>query len=113
MSLMGPQGLQRVAEASHAAHRELVAALTRVKGVRAAFSSPTLPRGRADARSAGGAGAESAGIAAEFSAVSVSPSTIPSSATRLLVCATETRTTEDIEAYAAALGDVMTAARAA
>ncbi len=42
MSLMGPQGLQRVAEASHARTRELVSALTHVKGVRAAFSSRTF-----------------------------------------------------------------------
>src|SRR5689334_1199224 len=40
MSLMGPQGLQRVAAASHARARELVSALTRVKGVRTAFNSP-------------------------------------------------------------------------
>src|SRR4029079_13963224 len=37
MSIMGPQGLERVAAASHARTRELVTALSRVKGVRTAF----------------------------------------------------------------------------
>ena len=40
MSIMGPQGLERVAAASHARTRELVTALSRVKGVRTAFSTP-------------------------------------------------------------------------
>src|SRR5512135_2024182 len=37
MSLLGPEGLERTAAASHARTRELLAALTRLKGVRAAF----------------------------------------------------------------------------
>src|SRR6202158_2765850 len=40
MSLMGPQGLARTAAAAHARARELVAGLTRVPGVRLAFSGP-------------------------------------------------------------------------
>ena len=40
MSLMGPQGLARVAAASHARTAELVAALARVPGVRRLFPSP-------------------------------------------------------------------------
>jgi glycine dehydrogenase subunit 1 len=112
MSLMGPQGLQRVAEASHARTRELVAALSRVKGVRVAFSSPTfhetvltLDRPVAPVLRA----LESRGILGGLSLAEH----YPELANALLVCATETRTTEDIEAYAAALGDVMKAARAA
>ncbi len=113
MSLMGPQGLQRVAGASHARTRELVAALTRVKGVRVAFSSPTfheavvtLDRPVAPVLKA----LESRGILG-----GLQPRTkhYPELGNALLVCATETRTTEDIEAYAAALGDVMKACRAA
>ena len=38
LSLMGPQGLERTAAAAHARTRELVAALTRVPGVRPAFT---------------------------------------------------------------------------
>ena len=40
LSLMGPQGLTRTAAACHARTRELVAALTRVPGVRAGFAGP-------------------------------------------------------------------------
>src|SRR5580700_888196 len=42
MSLMGPQGLERTAAASHARARELVNGLTRLKGVRAAFQGPAF-----------------------------------------------------------------------
>src|SRR6202050_1688412 len=40
LSLMGPQGLERTAAAAHARCRELVAALTRLPGVRLAFAGP-------------------------------------------------------------------------
>ena len=40
MSLLGPAGLERVAAASQTQTSELVAALTRVKGVKLAFSGP-------------------------------------------------------------------------
>src|ERR1043165_538522 len=40
MSLLGPVGLKRVAESAHARTRELITALTRVKGVRTAFNTP-------------------------------------------------------------------------
>ena len=40
LSLLGPVGLARVAEASHQRTQELVAAVTRIKGVRAAFDGP-------------------------------------------------------------------------
>src|SRR6202050_4641365 len=40
MSIMGPQGLSRVAAAAHARTSELVAALTRVPGVRSLFTAP-------------------------------------------------------------------------
>ncbi len=105
MSLMGPQGLKRVAEASHARTRELIAALTRVNGVRCAFTSPTfheavltLDRPVAPVLKA----LESRGILGGFSLAEH----YPELGNALLVCATETRTTEDIESYAAALGDV-------
>src|SRR6516165_11465613 len=40
LSLLGPQGLTRTAAAAHARTRELLAALTRVAGVRLAFPGP-------------------------------------------------------------------------
>src|SRR5262249_25597051 len=42
MSLMGPVGLERVAAGSHARTRELVSALTAVKGLRRAFAGPVF-----------------------------------------------------------------------
>jgi glycine dehydrogenase subunit 1 len=112
MSLMGPQGLERVAAASHARARELVTALTRVKGVRSAFNTPcfheavvTLDRPVAPVLKA----LESRGILGGFSLAEH----YPELGNALLVCATETKTSEDIAAFADALGDVVKAARAA
>jgi glycine cleavage system P protein (glycine dehydrogenase) subunit 1 len=112
MSLMGPQGLARVARASHARTRELVAALTRVPGVRAAFPSPHFhesvvafdrPVAPVLQRLA------DRGILAGFDLAEH----YPELGHALLVCATETKTSADIERYANALGEVMQAARAA
>jgi glycine dehydrogenase subunit 1 len=112
MSIMGPQGLQRVAETSHARTRELVTALTRVKGVRTAFTSPAfheaviiLDRPVAPVLKS----LEARNIIGGFNL----SEHYPELGNALLVCATETKTAEDIEAYASALGDVMKAARAA
>jgi glycine dehydrogenase subunit 1 len=112
LSLMGPQGLARVARASHARTGELVAALTRVPGVRRAFPSPYFhesvvafdrPVGPVLQRLA------DRGILAGFDLAEH----YPELGHALLVCATETKTSADIERYANALGDVMKAARAA
>jgi glycine dehydrogenase subunit 1 len=112
LSLMGPQGLTRTAAASHARAQELVGALSRVPGVRLAFSGPyfheavlELDRPVAPvlrALSARGiiGGLDLAGY-------------FPELGHALLVCATETKTSADIERYRASLGDVMQAARAA
>ena len=112
MSIMGPQGLSRVAAASHARTTELVGALARVPGVRGVFSAayfheavlgldrpvaPVLQR-LADR-----------GILAGFDLAEH----YPELGHALLVCATETKTSADIERYAAALAEVMKAARAA
>jgi glycine dehydrogenase subunit 1 len=112
MALMGPQGLERVATASMARTAELVAALTRIKGVEAAFGGarfheallrldqPVAPVLEQLARR---------GIAGGFDA----SADYPELGNALLVCATETKTSGDIAAYAAALGDTLRAARAA
>ena len=112
MSIMGPVGLQRVAAASHARTRELVTALSRVKGVRPAFVSPgfheavvVLDRPVAPVLKM----LEARGILGGFSLAEH----YPELGNALLVCATETKTSEDIESFATALGDVMKAARAA
>jgi glycine dehydrogenase subunit 1 len=112
MSLMGPQGLARVAAASHAHTGELVAALTRIPGVRKLFPSPYFheavvafdrPVAPVLQRLA------DRGILAGFDLTEH----YPELGHALLVCATETKTSADIERYANALGDVMKAARAA
>ncbi|MGH8310393.1 MAG: aminomethyl-transferring glycine dehydrogenase subunit GcvPA, partial [Steroidobacteraceae bacterium] len=112
MALMGPQGLARVAHSAHAHTRELVAALTRVKGVRVAFDSPRfheavllLDRPAAPVLKA----LAQRGILGGLD-LSEHYSELGNA---LLVCATETKTDADIEAYANALAEAMKAARAA
>jgi glycine dehydrogenase subunit 1 len=112
MSLMGPQGLARVAAAAHARTRELVNDLTRLKGVRLAFQGAAfhesvvlLDRPVAPVlKSLASRGILGGLDLSEY---------YPELGAALLVCATETKTTADIESYAAALGEVMQAARAA
>jgi glycine dehydrogenase subunit 1 len=112
LSLMGPHGLARVASVSHARTSELVGALTRLPGVRAAFASPyfhesvvlldrpvaPVLRALADRGILGGFD-----LAEHYHRLGHA----------LLVCATETKTSADIARYANALGDLMEAARAA
>jgi glycine dehydrogenase subunit 1 len=112
MSLMGPQGLERTAAASHARTRELLTGLTRLKGVRAAFQGPifheavvVLDRPVAPVLRA----LASHGILGGLDL----GEHYPELGHALWVCATETKTTADIESYVAALSDVMQSARAA
>ena len=112
MSLMGPQGLHRVAAASHARTRELIAALTRVKGVRTAFNTPyfhesvvLLDRPVAPVLKA----LESREILGGFNL----QEHYPELGNALLVCATETKASADIESYANALAETLKAAKAA
>src|SRR5579863_2082308 len=112
LSLMGPQGLERTAAAAHARTRELVAALTRVAGVRLAFTGPCFheavlvldrpvsPLLKALAERGIHGGLDLGGY-------------FPELGNALLVCATETKTQADIERYAEALGEVIHTARAA
>ena len=112
MSLMGPQGLARVAAASHARTRDLITALTRVKGVRTAFNTPCfheavvlLDRPVAPVLKS----LDSGGILGGFNL----SEHYPELGNALLVCATETKTAEDIESYATALSETLKAAKAA
>ncbi|HEY7886940.1 MAG TPA: aminomethyl-transferring glycine dehydrogenase subunit GcvPA [Steroidobacteraceae bacterium] len=112
LSLMGPAGLERVAAASHARTRELVAALTRVPGVRRLFSGPVfheeviaLDRPVAPVLEKLAA----RGILGGLDLTEHYPELGPA----LLVCATEIKTSADIERYAGALGDCLREARAA
>ena len=112
MSLVGPRGLAQVAATSMQRTAELVAALAKVPGVRVAFDRPrfheallVLDRPVAPVLEALAA----RGIVGGYDA----SRDYPSLGHALLVCATETRTREDIDAYAAALAGIMTGAAAA
>jgi glycine dehydrogenase subunit 1 len=109
LSLLGPEGLARVANESHRRANELVAALTRIKGVKLAFERPRfheavllLDRPVAPVL------AELArlGIVGGFDL----STDYPELGNALLVCATETRSSEDIEKYASALAETFKAA---
>ena len=112
LALMGAEGLERVANACMGRTAELVAALTRVPGVRVAFSAPRfheavllLDRPVApvlDALAARGieGGLDLSGYYPELGAA-------------LLVCATEVHTEADIATYAAAMAEVLKSVRVA
>ena len=112
LSLLGPVGLERVASACVARTGELVAALTGLCGVRAVFAGPRfheavlqLDRPVAPVLETLAAGGIVGGydLARDY----------PELGHALLVCATETRTTADIESYARALRSVLGRAAAA
>jgi glycine dehydrogenase subunit 1 len=112
LSLMGAQGLRRTAAASHARTRELIALLTRVPGVKLAFSGPCfheavlqLDRPVAPVLKTLAARGISGGLDLERYYPELGPA--------LLVCATETKTQADLERYRTALTEVLQTARAA
>jgi glycine cleavage system P protein (glycine dehydrogenase) subunit 1 len=112
LSLMGPAGLERVATASHARTRELIDALTRLPGVRRLFDGPVfheeviaLDRPVAPVLE----NLSARGILGGLDLAQHYPELGPA----LLVCATETKTTEDIARYAGALAECLREARAA
>jgi glycine dehydrogenase subunit 1 len=110
LTLLGAAGLERVATASHARTQELVQALTRIPGVRARFTGPrfheaviTLERPAKDVL---GELAER-GI---LGGLDLAPH-YSELADAMLVCATETKTVADIDAYVQALADILKPAR--
>jgi len=112
LSLMGPQGLTRTAAAAHARTRELTAALTRVPGVRLAFPGPyfheavlLLDRPVAPVLKALASGGILGGL--DLGAY------YPELGHALLVCATETKTSADIDRYRSALTETLQGVRAA
>ncbi len=112
LSLMGAEGLRRTAATAHARTEALLAALTGLAGVRRVFPSPAFHEAvigferpvaplleRLSAR----------GILGGWDLAEHYPELGPA----LLVCATETKTPEDIERYRAALDECLREARAA
>jgi glycine dehydrogenase subunit 1 len=112
LSLLGPTGLARVASVSHQRTQELVAALTRIKGVRAAFAGPRFHEAVLQFDRPVAAvlrELEQQGVVGGLDLAEHYPELGPA----LLVCATETKTSADIERYAALLGDAVRRAQAA
>jgi glycine dehydrogenase subunit 1 len=106
MSLLGAAGIEKVAAASQTQTSSLVAALTRIKGVKLAFGGPRfheavlqLDRKVGDVLE----GLAKRGIVGGYDL----SRHYPDLGNALLVCATETRADEDIAAYATALAEVM------
>jgi glycine dehydrogenase subunit 1 len=106
LAMMGSQGLERVARACMARTEELVAALTKLPGVRRAFPTARfheavllLDRPVAPVLEA----LADRGIEGGFDLARHYPELGPA----LLVCATEARSSEDVAAYAAALQAVL------
>lgn len=106
MSLLGAEGLAQVAKASHCNTQSLITALTRIKGVERVFSAPyfheTLLRFNQPVETILSA-LQAAGIAGGYPVASH----YPQLANTLLVCATEMRTQEEIDAYANALKAIL------
>ncbi len=110
MSLLGPQGLERVAKACHANTLALVEKLSAIKGVTRVFNRPVFHESvlRLDMPVADALRAlEAQGILGGYEL----SEHYPALGSSLLVCATETRTHEDIEQYAFHLEQIVSKRR--
>jgi glycine dehydrogenase subunit 1 len=112
LALLGPAGLERVARACLARSAELVGALTRVPGVRAAFAGPRFHEAVLTLDRPAGPVLEALAAEGIVGGVGLARD-YPELGEALLVCATETRTTSDIETYARSLARVLGRAAAA
>jgi len=112
LSLMGPAGLERVAAASHARTRELVGALTRVPGVRRLFRGPAFHEDAIAIDRPVAPLLETLAARGIVGGLDLSEH-YPQLGQALLVCATETKTSADIERYATVLAECLREARAA
>ncbi|HKS54640.1 MAG TPA: aminomethyl-transferring glycine dehydrogenase subunit GcvPA [Steroidobacteraceae bacterium] len=106
MSLLGAAGLEKVAAASQTQTSALVAALTRIKGVKLAFGGPRFHEAVLQLDRKPGDVLEALAKRGIVGGYDLSRQ-YPELGNALLVCATETRTDEDVAAYAAALSEVM------
>jgi glycine dehydrogenase subunit 1 len=112
LTLLGPAGLERVARVSHARTRQLVDALSKVPGVKRRFDAPYFHEAVVTLDRPVGT------VLAELARRNIVggldlSGDYPELGDSLLVCATETKSDADIDTYARALREVVTAARAA
>jgi glycine dehydrogenase subunit 1 len=106
LALMGPVGLERVARACIARTSELVEALGRLPGVRAAFKGPRFHEAVLKLDRPAGPVLEALAAEGIVGGVDLSRD-FPELGHALLACATETRTADDVAAYAQALGGLL------
>lgn len=106
MSLIGPEGLRRIAAQSHANTLDLVEQLESLNGVKRTFDTPTfhetaltLPKTTADVLSK----LKQQGILGGLDLHGY----YPELGNALLVCATETKTSADLQNYAQALKQIL------
>jgi glycine dehydrogenase subunit 1 len=112
MSLLGPQGLEAVAQASMQRTEALAAALCKVPGVKRAFTAPHFHETVLIIDRPAAAVLTALARKGILGGLDLSER-YPELGHALLICATETKLSADIEAYATALADVMNASRAA
>jgi len=106
LSLMGPEGLRQTAEHSHINTQKLAEKLCTIKGVERIFNRPCfhetilrLPKPANEILSA----LDAQGVLGGFDL----SQTYPELGNALLICATETKTADDLEQYATALRNVL------
>jgi glycine dehydrogenase subunit 1 len=112
MSLLGAEGLRRVAAACVRNTAELVGQLGSIEGVRRAFSGPFFHEAVLQLDTPVGPLLEALAERGILGGYNLSED-FPELGHALLVCATETRTASDIESYFQALNDVLRQARVA
>jgi glycine dehydrogenase subunit 1 len=106
LALLGPAGLERVARACVARTAELVSALTRLPGVKSAFTGPRFHEAVIRLERPVAPVLEVLAAAGIVGGCDIGGD-YPELGHALLVCATETRTQADIGTYARALGSVL------
>jgi glycine dehydrogenase subunit 1 len=112
MSLLGPKGLEAVAQASMQRTADLIAALGKVPGVKRAFTAPHFHEAVLILDRPPAAILAALARRGILGGLDLSDR-YPELGHALLVCATETKLGADIDGYAAALAEVMKASRAA
>jgi glycine dehydrogenase subunit 1 len=106
MSLLGAEGLEQVAAASQRQTTKLVDALTKIRGVSLVFGGPRFHEAVLQLDRKVDAVLEQLAAKGIVGGYDLSRH-YPELGNALLVCATEMRTDDDIERYAAALAEVM------
>jgi glycine dehydrogenase subunit 1 len=112
MSLLGPEGLAAVAQTSMQRTADLVAAASRVPGVKRAFSGPHFHEAVLQLDRPAAPLLASMARQGILAGLDLSER-YPELGHALLVCATETKLAADIDAYVAALAGAFNASRAA